>query len=342
MIIYSSIKTVAVSERFPPIISVKIFFCSCISACNAVPTDHQPIIMLRLLSPVIFIFSALLAILVTMLCSIPITLAGIVKLLIPYPVIWRQTSAFADFMMWCWCQGLSLLLRINWQLRWDIEGLEGLDRKNWYLLISNHESWSDIVVLCVLLRNHIPMNKYFLKQQLAWVPFVGLACWALDMPFMKRYSRAYLLKHPEKRGRDIEATRRSCEKFRKRPTTIVNFVEGSRFTEAKKIKTRSPYRNLLAPKAAGIAFTLSALGKQFDKVLNVTLLYPENSERPFRDMLCGRLKRIVVRIELLPIDETLHGDYFNDKLFKRRFQLWLNTLWQEKDRLLDKLKRQYS
>ena len=76
-------------------------------------------------------------------------------------------------------------------------------------------------------------------------------------------------------------------------------------------------------------------------MLNVTLLYPENNQRPFLDMLCGRLTRIVVRIETLPIDETLHGDYFNDKLFKRRFQLWLNTLWQEKDRLLDKLKRQY-
>ncbi len=114
-----------------------------------------------------------LTILVTVLCSIPITLAGIVKLLVPIPAVWRYISAFADFMMWCWCQGLALLLRINGQLRWDIEGLEGLDRKNWYLLISNHESWSDIVVLCVLFRNHIPMNKYFLKQQLAQVPFVG-------------------------------------------------------------------------------------------------------------------------------------------------------------------------
>lgn len=111
--------------------------------------------MPRLLTPVIFIISVILTILVTVLCSIPITLAGIVKLLVPIPAVWRYISAFADFMMWCWCQGLALLLRINGQLRWDIEGLEGLDRKNWYLLISNHESWSDIVVLCVLFRNHI-------------------------------------------------------------------------------------------------------------------------------------------------------------------------------------------
>ncbi len=110
------------------------------------------------------------------------------------------------------------------------------EQKNWYLLISNHHSWADIVVLCVLFRKHIPMNKYFLKQQLAWVPFIGLACWALDMPFMRRYSRSYLIRHPERRGKDVETTRRSCEKFRAHPTTIVNFVEGSRFTEEKSAK----------------------------------------------------------------------------------------------------------
>jgi hypothetical protein len=35
--------------------------------------------------------------------------------------------------------------------------------------------------------------------------------------------------------------------------------------------------------------------------------------------------------------QGLHGDYFNDKLFKRKLQIWLNTLWQEKDGLLDRL-----
>lgn len=235
-----------------------------------------------------------------------------------------------------------MLMRLNVGLKWEIDGLEDLSKDNWYLVISNHKSWTDIVVLCVLLRNHIPMNKYFLKQQLAWVPFVGFACWALDMPFMKRYSRSYLLKHPELRGKDIETTRRSCEKFRLRPTTIVNFVEGSRSTEEKRVRTHSPYRNLLPPKAAGIAFTLSALGNQFDRVLNITLVYPDNNHSPFLDLLCGRMKKIVVRVETLPITAEMHGDYFNDKVFKRHFQLWLNSLWQQKDRLIDHLKKVYA
>ena len=295
--------------------------------------------MSRLLAAITLPLSIALTILVTIICSVPIIVAGLIKLLVPIPAVWRSISVFCNFMMYCWCEGLALLLHLNPWLKWDVEGLEGLNKKNWYLLISNHHSWADIVVLCVLFRKHIPMNKYFLKQQLAWVPFIGLACWALDMPFMRRYSRSYLIRHPERRGKDVETTRRSCEKFRAHPTTIVNFVEGSRFTEEKKRETRSPYHNLLPPKAAGIAMALNVLGSQFDKLLNVTLCYPENNTRPFYDMLSGRLTRIVVRINLVPIGEELHGDYVNDKNFKRGFQRWLNGLWEEKDRQLTDIMR---
>ena len=293
--------------------------------------------MTRILAAITLLLSIVLTILVTIFCYVPIIIAGIVKLLLPVPVIWRTVSRFCDFMMYCWCEGLAVLLHLNPHLQWEVHGLEGLSKKNWYLLICNHRSWADIVVLCVLFRKHIPMNKYFLKQQLAWVPFLGLACWSLDMPFMKRYSRAYLLRHPERRGKDVETTRRSCEKFRLHPTTIVNFVEGSRFTQEKHQQTHSTFQNLLPPKAAGIAMALNVLGKQFDKLLNVTLCYPDNNRQPFFDMLSGKLTRIVVHVDLQPIADELHGDYINDKSFKRHFQQWLNSLWQEKDRLLTSL-----
>lgn len=295
------------------------------------------LIMSRLLAAITLPISIALTILLTILCSVPIIIAGLVKLILPIPAIWRSVSVFCNFMMYCWCEGLAALLHLNPHLKWEIEGLEKLNKKNWYLLICNHHSWADIVVLCVIFRKHIPMNKYFLKQQLAWVPFIGLACWALDMPFMRRYSHSYLIRHPERRGKDVETTRRSCEKFRTHPTTIVNFVEGSRFTEEKRRQTRSPYKNLLPPKAAGIAMALGVLGAQFDKLLDVTLCYPENNDSPFFDMLSGKLTRIVVRVNLLPVAEELHGDYVSDKNFKRRFQQWLNTLWEEKDALLTSL-----
>lgn len=312
-----------------------------IAGCSITANYLNKFIMSRILAAITLWLSVILTILVTIACSVPIIVAGIIKLLLPVPPVWRAVSAFCNFMMYCWCEGLAILLHLNPWLKWDVQGLEKLNKKNWYLLICNHHSWADIVVLCVLFRKHIPMNKYFLKQQLAWVPFIGLACWALDMPFMKRYSRSYLIRHPERRGKDVETTRRSCEKFRAHPTTIVNFVEGSRFTEEKRQQTRSPYRNLLPPKAAGIAMALNVLGEQFDKLLNVTLCYPENDRTPFYDMLSGRLTRIVVRVDLMPVKTELHGDYVNDKNFKRRFQLWLNTLWKEKDEQIAKIKSSY-
>ncbi|WP_318370239.1 acyltransferase [Enterobacter sp.] len=297
--------------------------------------------MSRLRAAFTLLLSVALTILVTVLCSVPIILAGLIKILLPIPGVWHAVSTFCHFMMYCWCAGLAALLHLNPHLKWDVQGLEGLSKRNWYLLICNHHSWADIVVLCVILRKCIPMNKYFLKQQLAWIPFIGFACWALDMPFMRRYSRSYLLRHPERRGKDVETTRRSCEKFSRHPTTIVNFVEGSRFTEEKRLQTHSPFRNLLQPKAAGIAMALNVLGGQFDKLLNVTLCYPENDRQPFHDMLTGKLTRIVVRVDLLPVTQALHGDYINDRVFKRSFQQWLSDRWTEKDQLIDDIKAEY-
>lgn len=201
-------------------------------------------------------------------------------------------------------------------------------------MISNHLSWTDIVVLCSVFKDRIPMPKFFLKQQLLYVPFVGMACWALDMPFMRRYTREYLLRHPEKRGQDLETTRRSCSKFKYNPTTVVNYVEGTRFTPEKCRQTRSPYQHLLQPKTGGIAYTLAAMGEQFENIIDVTLAYPDNLEKPFRDMLMGRMKRIVVKVNILPMNEQVTGDYFNDKQYKRQFNQWLNTVWEEKDATL--------
>jgi 1-acyl-sn-glycerol-3-phosphate acyltransferase len=201
-------------------------------------------------------------------------------------------------------------------------------------MISNHLSWTDIVVLCSVFKDRIPMPKFFLKQQLLYVPFIGMACWALDMPFMRRYSREYLIRNPHMRGKDLETTKRSCEKFKYSPTTVVNYVEGTRFTEAKQRKSKAGYQYLLQPKTGGIAYTLAAMGDQFESIIDVTLAYPENTEKPFRDLLMGRMKKVVVRINVLPVDEQVRGDYFQDKPYKRQFQQWLGNVWQEKDDLL--------
>ncbi|WP_087023607.1 acyltransferase [Thaumasiovibrio subtropicus] len=286
----------------------------------------------------ILVLNVALVLINSALASTTICFLALIKLLIPFPAAKLAITHSAHAVMKVWSAvNAGLLSLMNPQLVWQIEGMDNVRSGTWSLMISNHISWADIVVLFSVFRRTMPIPKFFLKKELLYVPFIGVACWAVDMPFMKRYSPAYLLKHPEKRGSDLEATRRSCEKFRATPTTVVNFVEGTRFTVDKQAKTKSPYRHLLPPKPAGIAFALQAMQSQMKQVVDVTLCYPDNAEKPFRDLLQGKMQRIVVNIECITIDETLQGDYFNDPVYKRRFQRWLQDRWLHKDAYLDSM-----
>ncbi|MGR5120829.1 acyltransferase [Vibrio astriarenae] len=293
-----------------------------------------------MLAQLLMVLNAALVILNSAICSVLICLIAIIKLLLPTPKLKAKGTAAANKVMWLWATVNAGILEISNDVEWDVEEIEGLHKDGWYLMISNHLSWTDIVVLCCVFKDRIPMPKFFLKQQLLYVPFIGMACWALDMPFMRRYSREYLLRNPEKRGQDLETTRQSCAKFQHTPTTVVNYVEGTRFTPQKQAKSRAGYEYLLQPKSGGIAYTLAAMGEQFDSIIDVTLAYPNNPDQPFKEMLMGKMSKIVVRVDVLPVDENVTGDYFNDKPFKRDFQRWLVQRWEKKDQQLKDIHRE--
>lgn len=290
-----------------------------------------------MLAYLLLVLNIVLVILNTAFSSLLICAIALIKVLLPTPKLKVLATRMADKAMWLWATLNARILSMSNRVEWDIEGGEGLNQQGWYLMISNHLSWTDIVVLCCVFKDRIPMPKFFLKQQLLYVPFIGMACWALDMPFMRRYSREYLIRNPHKRGQDLATTRRSCAKFKHTPTTVVNYVEGTRFTEEKQRKSKAGYQYLLQPKSGGIAYTLAAMGEQFENIIDVTLAYPENTDKPFKDMLMGRMTKIVVHVKVLPVDEQVLGDYFNDKPYKRQFQQWLGDVWQEKDQLLQEI-----
>lgn len=278
-----------------------------------------------------------LTLLNTAFCCVWIVGFSLLKLLLPLPPIRRLMSRLNNGVMGLWLLGNTLILGLINRIEWQIEDKTQLGRQGWHLLICNHLSWTDIVILGHLFRTRLPVPKFFVKREMLYVPFVGLACWGLDMPFMRRYSRQHLLKHPHLRGRDVETARRACARFRHHPTTIINFVEGSRFTPEKRQALQSPYHHLLPARPAGLAMTLAAMGEQLTHIVNVTLAYPDNAERPFVDLLCGRMRRIQVHIETLPVTADLRGDYQGDQVFKQHFQQWLNRLWQAKDERLARL-----
>lgn len=223
-------------------------------------------------------------------------------------------------------------------LQWQVSGTGEVKRDGWYLIIANHQTWVDIVVLQAIFRGRIPFLKFFIKQELIWFPFLGVTWWAMDMPFMKRHSKSYLMKHPEKKGKDLAATKKACEKFRDIPTSIINFIEGTRFSESKRDAQHSPHRNLLTPRTGGIAIALSSMGELFDAVLDVTLVYP-NGIPSFWGMCCGDNVRLISDLRISPCDPKLiGGDYQNDRAYRLYVHEWLTEIWKKKDRRIDAMR----
>lgn len=284
--------------------------------------------------------ATLLLILNTLICFSVLFPIAMIKLL-PIPALQalctRALIRIAEFWMLC----NSGWMRLSGNTEWDVQGVSQLDYDGWYLVTSNHQSWVDILVLQHNLNRQMPMLKFFLKQELIWVPVIGICWWALDFPFMKRYSKAYLARHPEKVGQDVATTRRACQKFKTTPVAVFNFLEGTRLTPAKHAEQNSPYRHLLRPKSGGIAFVLDAMGSQLRSLVDITIHYPDGSPS-FWDLLSGRIRKVVMRCELKPIPpEFLGRDYQNDSAFREAFQAWVNELWAEKDQTLEELHSQY-
>ncbi len=220
----------------------------------------------------------------------------------------------------------------------DILGLDQIQAHHWYLLICNHQSWADILILQHVFNRKIPLLKFFLKRQLLWtLPIASWACYLLGFPIMHRYSKKTMLKHPELKGKDLEATRNACRTFKTIPSTVTNFVEGTRFTEAKRQARKAPYYHLLQPRSAGVAFALAVLSEQLRDIIDVTLIYSSNKNSVW-DFLCGKIPSVAVRIRVLPITDDLIGDYEQDREFRIYFQRWLNRLWSEKDQWIQQYK----
>ena len=267
----------------------------------------------------------------TVLHVFPLLLVALVKALLPFDRLRRASNPVLTGLAESWIGVNSWMMDRFTGTRVDVEEGAVLQVDGHYLVLANHQSWVDILVLQKVFNRRIPLLRFFLKRQLFWVPLLGLAWWALDFPFMGRYTPKQIARRPELAGRDTEATRRACEKFRAIPVAIMNFVEGTRFTPGKHATQGAPYRHLLKPKSGGVAFVLDAMGEGLHAILDVTIAYPGG--RPsMMDLLADRIPEIRVHLRQRSIpDELLRGDYQNDRAFRARFQQWMNGLWREKD-----------
>jgi len=250
----------------------------------------------------------------------------------------RELAKLAEL----WISVNNGILSLYRQPEWDLQIPAGLDRKGCYLVSCNHRSWVDILVLQRCFNRRLPLLRFFLKRELIRVPFLGVAWWALDFPFMRRDSKASLARRPGLKGRDLENARKACAKFRDIPVAMMNFPEGTRFSIEKRDRSQSPFRNLLLPRIGGMGQVLYALGEQLDALVDVTIVYPQADPAAaaptFWDLLTGRVSRIVARAQLRDIPANLLGrDFRSDPQFRRDLETWIMRMWEEKDALIDQL-----
>ena len=273
----------------------------------------------------------------TLFWFIPIIILSVIKRLMPAKGLERFMARLNDACAQNWVGCNKRFSDGLLPTRFDVRGVETLDVNAQYFICSNHQTWNDIHVLQKTFHGKAPFFKFFLKQQLIWVPVLGLAWWGLDFPFMRRYTPAEIARNPALRGKDIETTRKTCEKYQGLPVTIFNFLEGTRFTKAKHARQASPYRHLLKPKAGGFAFTLTAMGAGLSALLDVTIVYPEGA-KTFGQFLCGEVKNVIVDVRQLQIPaDFFAGDYEADAAYRKRVQDYVATLWAEKDARIEQL-----
>lgn len=267
----------------------------------------------------------------TLLHVPPLLVLGVLKAIVPLERVRVAFNPVLTGLAESWIGVNSAMMGAFTSTRFTLTEQASLQRNGHYLVLANHQSWVDILVLQKVFNRRIPLLRFFLKRSLIWVPVLGLAWWALDFPFMGRYTRQQIARNPELGKRDIETTRRACEKFKAIPVSVMNFVEGTRFSQGKHDSQQSPYEHLLKPKSGGVAFVLDAMGQGLHSVLDVSIVYPDG--RPsMLDLIGNRVGEVRVLVRERPIPaELVSGNYQDDRAFRARFQQWMNGLWQEKD-----------
>ncbi|AMW78065.1 acyltransferase [Acinetobacter sp. TGL-Y2] len=236
----------------------------------------------------------------------------------------------------------SLIDHILPQLKWHITIDDHLDlnMQGRYLMTCNHQSWVDTTVTQYFGLTRMPLTRFFTKWELIFIPFVGQAFKILGFPMMKRHTKAQIAKNPELKYRDLEEARKSCQQLLSQPFTLLNYLEGTRFSPEKHAQQQSPYQNLLKAKAGGLALALNILENEIDALVDMTIVYPEGVP-DYGDFWLGDVSQIAVDLRKIEIPDWVRGgNYEDDAEYRSRFQHWVDTLWTEKDQLITQLKQQ--
>jgi len=246
-------------------------------------------------------------------------LALIIRLLLPIDWIGFWTVRMIDSVyrmavkIDAWW--FKYILGIQFVIEDEDNVLGRLSKTDSPLIISNHRSWFDVFILQTLISSQGPVLKFLIKTELLWVPVLGWICLALNFPRLKRKGDL------SSRRRDLQVARSASIQLGTTPGALILFPEGTRFTEPKRVHTRSCYRSLLNPKPGGFNVIYGALPES-TMVIDISIRYLPGEDN------CWRCMSGLVDVVHLKVTGS-HAADLGDHL------AWLDGCWSKKDQWLN-------
>ena len=266
-----------------------------------------------------------------------LTIVNIPRAIFPFKSLKIKLSKISNTIGEYTVYGLKIIMKIMHRDAMQVFDNNEFDKNQWYMAVSNHQSWADIFILLVAAHKRIPLLKFFMKKELAWIPFVFLANKTLNMPFVNRHSKKQLEKNPNLRFKDYENTLMACKRFQRSPSTIFSYAEGTRNNSTKHQAQNSPYKNLLIPRVGGIATALSAM-PNIDVLVDYSVVYKSNKRGAWA-FLKGDMRDVKVSVKKYNIPEGLKNkNYSTDEEYRKNFKIWIEGIWEEKDKEIERLK----
>lgn len=270
--------------------------------------------------------------------AIPMWLLGATKIMTGSSIADKHVIKIANF----WINSNNAVINhVLPKKDWRISLPDEVTIDGKYLLVSNHQSWVDTSIVQYISQDRLPLTRFFTKFELIYIPIVGQTFYFLDFPMMRRHSKEEIAKNPALKGKDLKEANRACALLKDKPFTLLNYLEGTRFTSQKRDKQHSPYTHLLKPRAGGLALAINALGEDIDGILDMTIVYPDGIPE-YSDLWKGNIKRLGVDVRYVKIPDTLfqglkEGRYEEDDTIKAQMFEWVEDIWQQKDEQITRM-----
>lgn len=270
---------------------------------------------------------------------IPVILLAVIKLMVPVSRI-----KVRSYQAMIWIYGIAVkindfLLFGIMKNKLHIQNPGALNKERNYLILSNHQSWADILILQSFLNKNTPPIRFIVKRELIFMPLIGLICWAYEYPFVRRGSLKSKKETNHKTSKDMYTIRNKIDHMSSSNLSIINFVEGTRFNILKSKKFASRYKHLLNPHAGGLFHILKNYGEKLDTVLNFTIVY--GCRAPFFwKFIGGRCRHILVDLQEIQKEDLMTSlGATNEEIHFNAVSNWLKELWKEKDEKMNEMIR---